>query len=153
MAGRNFLKRSIIKPTGHIICTLTISGLLYLILKSSAAFFVSLSAGILIDIDHILDYYIQQGITLKVNKIYFWCLENKFRLLILFFHSLELIFLFWVTILLFKLGIFWVAFAIGLTQHMVLDILFNNRDIYPRSYFLTFRIIKRFKREELLRKN
>ncbi len=45
------------------------------------------------------------------------------------------------------------AFAIGLTQHMVLDILFNNREIYPCSYFLTFRVIKRFKKEELLRKN
>jgi len=49
-----------------------------------------------------------------------------------------------------KLGIFWVAFAIGITQHIVLDILFNRLlNIY--AYFLTFRIIKRFRKEGILK--
>jgi len=120
--------------------------------KSKAAFFVSLVTGILIDIDHILDYYIQQQITLRIKTIYLWCIEKRFKLVFLYCHSLELVFILWIAIRLFKLGIFWVALTIGLTQHLVLDIIFNRSIIYPYSYFLSFRIVKRFKKEDLLRK-
>jgi len=43
------------------------------------------------------------------------------------------------------------AIAIGLTQHMVLDIFSNKDFIYSYSYFLSFRVIKRFKKENILR--
>jgi len=109
-----------------------------------------LLAGVLIDVDHILDYYLQRGITLKIRKIYFWSLERQFEFLFLFFHSLELIFLLWIIISLFRLNLFWVAFAIGITQHMVLDILFN-RNINIYAYFLSFRIVKKFKKENIFR--
>jgi hypothetical protein len=45
------------------------------------------------------------------------------------------------------LGLFWVALAIGLTQHMVFDLMFN--EVYRRSYLLSYRISKGFKRSEL----
>jgi len=110
-----------------------------------------LLAGIFIDVDHIFDYYLQRGITLKIKSIYSWCLEREFNFLFLFFHSLELVFLLWIAISVFKLGIFWVAFAIGITQHMVLDILFNKDVVYSYSYFLTFRIMKKFRKKNIFR--
>lgn len=125
--------------------------MVYLIFKSGAAFFVSFAAGILIDIDHILDYYMQQRVTLRIKEIYRWCEEWKSKFVFIYFHSLELIFILWVVIVYFKMGIFWIAFAIGITQHIFLDILFN-RAIYAYSYFLSFRIIKGFRSEELKRK-
>ncbi len=142
--------RQFIKVSGHIICSLAISGIIYFVFKSLALFFVSLAAGVLIDIDHILDYYIQEGVTFKIKNIYRWCAEMKLRFLFIFFHSFELIFLFWVIIYKFKLGIFWIVFAVGLTQHFMLDILFNP--IHSYSYFLSYRIMRGFKREYLLRK-
>lgn len=92
----------------------------------------------------------QESFTLKIKNIYSWCLETRSRFFFLFFHSFELIFLFWFIIYKFKLGIFWIVFAVGLTQHFMLDILFNP--LYTYSYFLSYRIIRGFKKEYLLRK-
>lgn len=144
------LGRLAIKPAGHLICSLAISGLLYITLKSQAAFFASFFSGIFIDLDHILDYCVQMKMSLKIKDIYNWCVDNKCKFLFIYLHSIELLILFWAVISVFKLGIFWVAFAVGVTQHMLLDILFNQR-VYSYSYFLSYRIIKRFKMERLLR--
>jgi len=122
----------------------------YSVFRSAAVFFVSLAAGILIDIDHIFDYYTQEGPTLKIKKIYSWCLENKFKSVFFYFHSVELLFLLWLSISLFKLGLLWIAIAIGLTQHLILDILFN-RNVFRYGYFLSYRIIKGFRKECILR--
>jgi hypothetical protein len=103
------------------------------------------------DIDHILDYYLQNGITLKIKKIYFWYAHNQYRFLFVYLHSLELVTLFWLGISIFKLGIFWVALAVGVTQHIVLDLIFNKDTVYSYSYLLSYRLIKKFKKEDLLR--
>ncbi|MDD4980146.1 MAG: hypothetical protein PHC54_02585 [Candidatus Omnitrophica bacterium] len=109
-----------------------------------------MAAGILIDSDHVLDYYANQGITLKIKDIYAWCVEEKYRLIVLIFHSLELAILLWILIWFLRLGIFWIALAIGITQHMVFDLLFN-RKLKIFAYFFTFRIIKGFKGEKIFR--
>ncbi|MDD4938862.1 MAG: hypothetical protein PHE18_00440 [Candidatus Omnitrophica bacterium] len=137
--------------SGHVICTLTVSGLVYFFLKSAAAFFVSLAAGIFIDIDHVFDYYVQRGITLNPADIYSWCNDIKYDLIILLFHSLELLFLLWAAVFLFDLGIIWFSLAIGLTQHMALDVLSNRKKIGVTGYFLLFRMAKGFKKEGIMR--
>jgi hypothetical protein len=71
----------------------------------------------------------------------------------LFFHSLELVLLLWVTISILKLGLHWIAFAIGITQHIILDMLFNKDMIYAYSYLLSYRIMRRFRSEDLLKNN
>jgi membrane-bound metal-dependent hydrolase YbcI (DUF457 family) len=151
--GLVIFRRPPIKPSGHIICTLSVSGLIYFIFKSRGPFLISLLAGIFIDLDHILDYYIQEGATLKFKNIYFWCGEREFEFIFLFFHSLELVLLLWVTISILKLGLHWIAFAIGITQHIILDMLFNKDMIYAYSYLLSYRIMRRFRSEDLLKNN
>lgn len=146
-------RRYAIRPSRHIIYTLTISGAVYLVFKSLSTFFASLVAGILIDLDHILDYCLQQGLTLKVKYIYFWCIEKRYKFLFLFFHSIELVFIIWFVINVFKLGIFWIAFAIGITQHMLLDIIYNRKLMHNYAYFLSYRMLKNFKKENLFKKN
>lgn len=113
-------------------------------------FFVSLAAGVLIDIDHVFDYYLQEGVTLRLKDMYAWCDENKFKLIFLFFHSVELVALLWLVIMRFRLGLFWAAAAVGFTQHLLLDIIFNP--IYSYSYFLSYRIARGFKKEHLMKK-
>ncbi|MDD2689876.1 MAG: hypothetical protein PHT41_06990 [Candidatus Omnitrophica bacterium] len=143
-------ERSIIKVSGHIICTVTISGLIYLTFHTALSFLASFIAGILIDVDHVFDYYLQEGLSLRIRKIYIWFCDKKYRFVFIFFHSLELLFLLWLIISIFKLGIPWVAFAAGLTQHIVIDIL-SNRELSTRSYLLSYRIIKGFKIKDLSR--
>jgi len=96
-----------------------------------------------------LDYYIEYGITLRIKQIYSCYKQRRFSFFMIFFHSFELLFLLWIIISVFKLGIFWIAIAIGLTQHMILDI-FGNKDVmYTYGYFLSFRIFKRFRKESI----
>jgi len=127
-----------------------VSVVVYFVFRSTASFFSSLAAGILIDVDHIFDYSFHRGITLKIKDIYTWCAARKYRFVFLFLHSLDLVILLWIIIWFFKLGIFWVAFAIGITQHMALDLIFN-REVKAPAYFLAFRVIKGFRREDILK--
>lgn len=137
---------------GHIIITLTISGILYFIYNSFSVFISSLIGGILIDIDHLLDYYIHRGMDFKIRDFFNWCYENQWDTLILFFHSIELMFILWLIISIFNLGIFWIGLAIGISQHIILDIIFNSEMINIFSYFFIFRFIKGFRREYIMRR-
>lgn len=69
--------------------------------------------------------------------------------LFLLLHSYELIALFWLVILVFSLGNFWKAVAIGFTQHIIFDQIMNPINIY--GYFLTFRIMKGFDKRAILK--
>lgn len=101
----------------------------------------------LIDVDHIFDYYMAQGKKLKIKEFYRWCTENRFKFIFLPFHSFELLFLLWVAVVFWDLGIFWIAFAVGLTQHMILDAYFNRKVLGIYGYLLLFRAIKGFRKE------
>ncbi|MBI4972882.1 MAG: hypothetical protein HZC16_03590 [Candidatus Omnitrophica bacterium] len=103
----------------------------------------------MIDADHLLDYYLQEGLSLKIKNIYLWHSQRKARFIFLFYHSLELVLLLWVIISVFRLGLNWIALGLGITQHMVLDILTNP--LYSCTYFLSYRLFKGFKREHLAR--
>jgi len=119
---------------------------------------VCLLAGVLIDLDHVVDFYIhKQAKSINPLKFYRdlcdWCLGLKFDFLYIFLHSIELIFLIWLLIWIFNLGIFWIAIAVGFTQHMILDLIFNIKRFLPlRGYFFFYRMKKAFKKEFLLRK-
>lgn len=101
------------------------------------------------DIDHILDYYLQEGMTLKLKNIYVWFIEERYDRIFLYMHSLELLISFWFVILVLHLGPSWIALALGLTLHIILDIFFNKA--YFFSYFFLFRLIKNFKKEALFK--
>jgi len=110
-----------------------------------------LCAGILIDLDHLVDYYLQQPPTIKVRVIYDWFIKRRFEFIFLFLHSLELLVVLWTGISVFRLGIPWIALAVGLSQHMIFDIIFNRGKLYSYTYFLSFRLMKRFRKCHLER--
>lgn len=136
---------------GHVVATLTISSIVYIIYKSIPAFITSLIGGIFIDVDHLVDYYIHRGIDLRIKRFFNWCYRNEWETLIIFFHSIELIFILWITISMFNLGLFWIGLAIGVSQHLILDILVNREIINAVSYFFIFRCIKGFRKEYIMR--
>ena len=94
-----------------------------------------------------LDYYLQRGFTLDFPKVYQWFVLRQFRFVFIFFHSIELILALWAAVLFMHLSVLWIAFMLGLTQHLIVDILTNPVRGY--FYFLSYRIYKGFKKENL----
>ena len=103
------------KVKDHIIATVIISSFVYYVFNSLPAFISSLVGGLLIDIDHLIDYYLDQGINFKVRNFFIWCHSDHWTRLTLFLHSFELVFILWGSIIVFNLGVVWVGFAIGFT--------------------------------------
>ena len=137
---------------GHIVSSLGAGTIVYLIWHSFTGMAAAVLGGIFIDLDHLFDYAMRYGFnpakfsfkkfcdmakTLDSQKVYF------------ILHSLELLIIFWLAIFIFKWGIFWLGLAIGVTMHIFFDQFINRT--HPFTYFLTFRIIKGFKTEDILR--
>lgn len=138
------------KLSKHIAVTLPVSAVVYCIFHSLPAFFGSLIGGLLIDIDHLFDYFIHEGVNFRLYSFFEWCYKNKWKKLILFFHSIELVLVFWLCILYFHLGLLWIGIAIGMTQHLILDAIFNIQ-LNPMFYFFILRFRKGFERKYILR--
>lgn len=75
---------------------------------------------------------------MNLNKIY------------LVLHSYEFIMLFWIAIYFFSLSNTWKAVAIGFTQHLIFDQIINP--VTPLAYFLTYRIIRGFRKNAIIKK-
>lgn len=116
--------------------------------KSIACAVSSFLAGILIDLDHLVDYYLNYGFTIKVKAIYVACLDMSFDKLRLFFHSYELIALAWLAVYALSLSNIWKAAAIGLTQHLIFDQLVNP--IKVKGYFFAYRFMQGFKKDSFI---
>jgi len=93
----------------------------YFYFKSLACGIAAFFSGVLIDIDHIFDCYVNHGIRFNLRNLYEYCESVRFRRLALVFHSFELIIILWALIFIFDLGDIWKAVTIGITHHVSLD--------------------------------
>jgi hypothetical protein len=106
-------------------------------------------SGILIDMDHYLEYYIVlKKFPYRYKDLVDFCLYDKKPKMYLFFHSYELIFVIWLLIFYYSLGQIWIGIALGFTAHVFLDQWTNP--IKPLFYFLTFRVKNRFEKSKIL---
>ena len=137
-------------PLGHVIASGFISALVWVFFKSFGCAAVSFLSGILIDLDHLIDYYANHGFTFKVKAMYGAFHNIRFKKLYVILHSYELIALLWALICLFSLSNIWKALAIGFTQHLIFDQFTNP--INKPGYFLTYRISRGFKKESIVNK-
>jgi hypothetical protein len=111
---------------------------------------VSFASGVLIDIDHFLDYYLNHGFSLNLKNIYDVCASINVKKIYVFFHSYELVLIIWLIIFAAGLPDIWKAVAIGLTQHITFD-QFTNRLAKP-TYLLTYRFVKGFDKDAFIKK-
>ena len=135
-------------PRGHVIASGIISICVWAYFKSIGCAVISFASGVLLDADHLIDYYANHGFTLNPKDVYDACLEMKLNHLYVVLHSYEFLALLWGAIFVFGLSNLWKAFAIGYTQHILLDQITNP--IRPLGYFITYRIAKGFKKELIL---
>lgn len=136
---------------GHTVISLTAGCVMYNFHRSLACFLWFFIAGVFIDMDHYLDYYVyKRRISFALKKVHntikYGYMQFKKSFLIL--HSYELIMLFWVLIFLLDMDIVWKYAAMGLTLHIFIDQLVNPT-ILPFTYFLWFRIVNNFETNKL----
>ncbi|OGS03833.1 MAG: hypothetical protein A2339_00855 [Elusimicrobia bacterium RIFOXYB12_FULL_50_12] len=128
----------------HIIASVAFSGGIYGITGSKSIALASFVTGVLLDLDHVTDYWLEHPLSLNVPHFFEMVDACKLRKTHLWLHSLEMLIPLAVAVWLSKSAIL-LGISIGFAQHMLFDCLFNF--IYPGSYFLAYRIQKGFKSE------
>jgi len=127
----------------HIIVSGVIGGIWFYVFRTIPDAMLCFFSGFLIDIDHLFDYYANRSFTLNIKKIHDACRNKELERFYILFHGAELIFLLWGGVFLSGMNRYLMAIAVGVSQHMFFDYLFNP--IKPAAYFLSYRISKRFK--------
>ncbi|MFH1867780.1 MAG: hypothetical protein ABH843_02300 [Candidatus Omnitrophota bacterium] len=144
------------RPEIHAVVSFSLGVILWLLTKSVYAGFLCFIAGIVVDLDHIVEYIIHhssRGFTIK--KVCQACDQTnkqegelKFPKLYLFFHSWELVIIFAIAVVYLR-NIYLAAIAMGYASHLILDS--TKNPAYPYSYFIIWRVIKKFHTHHLLR--
>ena len=135
-------------PAGHVVISAATGGIFLYSTHSWAGAVACFFSGIFIDLDHHLDFYLEKGkIPLRYSELLYFCEKEKTGKLYLFFHSYELLALFWLLIMFLHLGYFWSGLALGLTTHLIADQIFNP--LKPLGYFLIYRIRNDFDKAKI----
>jgi hypothetical protein len=121
----------------HVTFSVLISGILYMIFKSWSLSLSCLFSGIFIDLDHIIDYIREYGMSLRIKNFFHVCNTSKFNKLILILHGWEWLIICSIIILLKGWNSWIIGLFIGLSQHIILDFLSNGKRF--RSYSLMWR--------------
>ncbi len=144
------------KSSVHAITSLSIGALMWFFTKSLYAGILCFISGFFIDIDHIIEYVIHYGWkNFSFKRLFQVCEQTtklercRFQKIYLIFHSGELAILLWIVFILTK-DIYLFAIAIGYSIHLIMDCIGNPT--HPYYIFITFRAIKDFDTEKLIRK-
>ena len=143
------------RPKVHIPVSLSLGVLFYTYTGSSLGGMVCVASGILVDIDHIIEYAINFGwngfATIEEAYRFYGGLETYKRgerpkKLYLFFHSIELAVIFW--ILYTHTGnVIVLGFFVGYSTHLILDFVGNLWNGRHLSYFLCFNVYRSLKQD------
>lgn len=137
------------RPVYHVIVSIGLSGLMVYWFRSWAAGVSCLLSGILIDLDHHLDYFfIRKKFPLRYRQLLDYCEKDPCGRLYLIFHSYELLLLFWMSIYYFRLNEIWIAAALSASVHLLCDQMSNPFKLL--AYFFIYRFKHGFERKEIL---
>lgn len=138
-------------PSRHIIVSVSLSAILIYFTQDIINGIVCFIFGVLIDVDHIIEYIIHRGFSKKVfslPELYQVCErflkpeeQGGVKKLYLIFHMIEAAVLLWALYIVTQ-NLYIFSAALGYSGHLLLDALYNK--LNPRIYFLTQRILKGF---------
>ena len=123
------------KPPGHAAISLGIGGVVWAVTKSPYSMVAATVTGVMIDMDHLVEYY-RWFVKRDNSRVYY------------FFHSYELV------VPAFLAGYLsgWNPVVLGASLaflgHLLTDQLANP--VVPLAYFFTYRALKRFRRQEIV---
>ena len=124
------------KPPGHAVISLTIGGVLWAVTKSPYAMVSAFFTGVLIDLDHLVEYY-------------WWFVKGDNTRIWYFLHSYEFL------VPAFLAGYLsgWDPVVTGASfaflGHLLTDQIVNP--VVPWGYFSTYRAAKRFRRRDIVK--
>ena len=109
-----------------------------------------LVSGVLIDLDHVVDFHLFSGERFSLTNFFSWCNESRWQRLTVIFHSYEFLGIlcavaYYMDSAVLR-GIVW-----GAGLHLLLDQLGNLRifRLSPWFYLLGYRIVMGFRRDKL----
>jgi hypothetical protein len=126
----------------HITASIIFSAFFFAISKSWVIFTSSLLSGVLIDCDHVLDYFCEFRNRFRVKKFFDIYYNGKILFFMIVFHSWELLALLSICIFSMSGNPWIVGVTIGFAQHIVLDQIFNKPNKW--SYFFFWRLKNSF---------
>jgi thiamine transporter ThiT len=130
----------------HIIISLEVFSIVYFKTGEISYLIPVILGGILIDIDHLIDYIIQfEGLSFKKISVFPY---KKRKNIYLFFHSWELVIL-GVSLSFFYNSLFWQVFFCSWGLHLLVDNIDGAKAKGFLHYFFTYRLVKKFKAEKL----
>lgn len=136
-------------PSRHIIVSLSLGAIISVFTKSTVAGLLCFFSGFLVDVDHVLDYVVNEGPkNFSLKNIYRTCRKlpfqkekSRLKKVYLVFHSWEAVIIIFIGYLLFK-NKYILAIAVGYTSHLFLDVW--TRAFHPMAYFISYRYRKGF---------
>ena len=138
------------KPSVHVSTSAMLAAALYAYSRSVPTAVSCLVSGVLIDLDHVVDFHLFSGERFSLTNFFSWCNESRWQRITLIFHSYELFgILCAVAYYLDNAVLRGIVWGAGL--HLLLDQLGNPRTVRlsPWFYLLGYRIAKGFRRDKL----
>lgn len=139
------------KPISHLSVSLITGVVTFLTTRTISPSVACFLAGWLIDIDHVWDFYKNGCRGFSVKRFTHAMDNGKIKKTYLYFHNYELILILGLLCFVTHFNYLLCFSTLGLAIHLLLDQLFNQT--LPFSYFLTYRILNRFKTERIFRIN
>ena len=139
--------KNLIKDLGaHLIVSLAIGGLFYIYTRELRLLLAAIAGGILIDTDHLIDYYYcyRQGFSIRKFISVSYLKSGRIYVLL---HSWELAGLLLIASFMVPFGLVVVVFSLSLAVHLVIDSI-HQKTILP--YFLIYRLYHGFNARVIL---
>ncbi len=124
----------------HIAVSTIISGTLYAVYESWELAIASFITGVFIDLDHVIDYILQHGLSFNMNDFFTYFYKEQHTKITLVFHAWEILFLLCAAAVLSEFNLMATGVLIGYGHHIVLDGIFN------KAPFLSYSLIWRWKK-------
>ena len=138
------------KTSVHISTSALLTAAVYAYSRSFPEAASCLVSGVLIDLDHVIDFLLFSGERFSPMKFYSWCTVGCWQRITLIFHSYELFGILCVVAYYLDIVVLW-GMVWGAGLHLLLDQLGNIRTfrLSPWFYLLGYRIAKGFRRDKL----
>ena len=137
------------RPVQHGVISAVLAIGYFSMTKSWMGSWVCFLSGILIDMDHHLDYWIvTKKIPYNYQNLKKFCFIPSQGRVYLILHAYEFLFIVWLAIYYLQLDLVWTGLAVGISVHLFCDQLTNP--VKPLFYFLSYRVKHGFDKTQLL---
>jgi hypothetical protein len=141
-----------VSPKQHFAVSIGSGVILAALLRSWTAGLACFTAGVFIDLDHFIDFWLNRGFSLDPAKLLDFCYYGTSKKFFDVLHGWEYVpLLLWVSTGSRASHIGW-GVTVGYTLHLIGDQFFNTH-LHPCTYFISYRAFHRFESSRIVLKN